>query len=329
MTKTPSESGQVPAGDTPGTLLSGVGGLDLFLRHRSTCGAGRGAPPAVLYVHGATFPSALSVGYRLDGRSWVDDLSATGFDVWAFDFAGFGSSARYPRQDREPAGLAPLGRAPEAAPQLLQVLEHVVEARGGGRVSLLAHSWGTIVAGLAATCRPELVDRLVLFGPITRRTLAGLPDPASLGGWYPLTVHAQYDRFVEDVPAGQPRVLTEQFQQWAEDWLATDPTSHSRTPPSVRTPSGPLADIIAAWSGQLAYDPGLIEAPTCIVRGEWDSLCTDDDARALFDALTGAPLRRDVKISGGTHLLHLESGRRALYREAATFLLGADSPPSR
>ncbi len=283
--------------------------------------------PAVLYVHGATFPSGLSVAYPFDGRSWADELCATGLEVWAFDFAGFGSSPRYPAQDADPTGVAPLGRAPEAAAQLVQVLEHVVSARGGGRVSLLAHSWGTIAAGLAAARRPELVDRLLLFAPITRRTLSGLPDPASLGGWYSLTVQAQHERFVEDVPSGHPPVLTRQFDQWAQDWLDTDPTSRTRDPASVRTPSGPRADIIAAWSGDLAYDPYLIQAPTCIVRGEWDSLCTDGDANGLLDALTGAPLHRDIQIAGGTHLMHLESSRHALYREASSFLLGTETSP--
>lgn len=330
MPKTPYDSRQDSTRDTHGSLLPGRDGLDLFVHHRPALasGTGQSPPPALLYVHGATFPSGLSVGYPLDGRSWAGELAAAGLDVWAFDFLGFGRSARYPQQNADPRGAAPLGRASVAAEQVVQVAEHVVTARGGGPVSLLAHSWGAIAAGLAATRRPELVDRLVLFAPITGRTLAGLPDPESLDGWYPLTVQEQYDRFVEDVPAEHPPVLSrEHFEAWAEDWLATDPTSGTRTPPSVRTPSGPRADIIAAWSGGLAYDPQLIQAPTCIVRGEWDSLCTDEDAGGLFDALTAAPLRRDVKISQGTHLMHLESSRYALYRESATFLLAADIPP--
>lgn len=113
-----------------------------------------------------------------------------------------------------PTGVSPLGRAAGpggAGEQLVRVLKHVVEVRGGGQVSLLAHSWGTIAAGVAATACPELVDRLVLFGPITARTSPDLPDTANIGGWYPLTVQAQYDRVVEDVPAGHPPVLTEQF----------------------------------------------------------------------------------------------------------------------
>lgn len=331
MTFTPSDSCQDPARDMPGSLLPGPDGLDLFVRRHAppNVEAGGSVGPAVLYVHGATFSSGLSVGYPFDGRSWAGELAASGVDVWALDFAGYGRSSRYPGQTDDPARGFPLGRAVGpggAGEQLVRVLRHVVDVRGGGQVSLLAHSWGTVAAGIAAISCPELVDRLVLFGPITARMLAGLPDPNGLGAWHPVTVRAQHDRFVEDVPAGHRPVLTEQFPSWARHWLATDPTSAERTPPSVRIPSGPRADIFSAWSGDLAYDPGQIQVPTLIVRGEWDSLCTDTDAWALFDSLSGAPLRRDVKISGGTHLMHLESSRYALYRETATFLLAGDTP---
>src|SRR5271163_607671 len=85
------------------------------------CAAGTGR--AVLYVHGATFPSALSVGYRFGGRSWGDHLLAHGFDVWAFDFAGFGGSARYSQMSEPPNGMMPLGRSAEAAVQIAAVVD--------------------------------------------------------------------------------------------------------------------------------------------------------------------------------------------------------------
>ena len=59
-------------------------GLSLSLRHLP---ANEGARQAlVLYVHGATFPSALSIAHRFDGGSWRDELCAAGFDVWAWTF---------------------------------------------------------------------------------------------------------------------------------------------------------------------------------------------------------------------------------------------------
>lgn len=68
----------------------------------------------VVYVHGATFPSDLSVFYRFDGKSWADALNAAGFNVWGFDFVGYGHSSRYGQELTQPRGTAQ-----EALPQLL------------------------------------------------------------------------------------------------------------------------------------------------------------------------------------------------------------------
>src|SRR5512135_1365072 len=47
----------------------------LFIRRQPSAGA------PVLYVHGATFPSALSVGFDFGNGSWLDDWNARGFDA--------------------------------------------------------------------------------------------------------------------------------------------------------------------------------------------------------------------------------------------------------
>ena len=101
----------------------------------------------------------------------------------------------------------------------------------------------------------------------------------------------------------------------------------SRDPFGVKTPLGPFSEIIKAWHGQLAYDPAKVLAPTAIIRGEWDGLIPDEDARWLFDALSHAPAKRDIKIGRGTHLMHLETMRLALWRESLNFLQGDDAAP--
>ncbi len=53
----------------------------------------------------------------------------------------------------------------------------------------------------------------------------------------------------------------------------------------------------------------------------------DEDARWLFDAFTQAPVKRDIKIGRGTHLMHLEAMRPALWRESIGFLRGDDVAP--
>jgi pimeloyl-ACP methyl ester carboxylesterase len=299
----------------------------LFLRHMPpTSDDGKGTDRIVLYVHGGTFPSALSIAHQFDGWSWRDALCAAGFHVWALDFHGFGClSDPYPGMSSPADAGPPLGRAAEASGQLEQAIRFIRDRHGLERISLIAHSWGCIVAGdLAGRC-PGLVDRLVLFGPIAPRAPQG--TSTQLPAWRLISLRDQWDRFTSDVPAGELPVLSrEHFASWGEAYLACDPASLTRTPPSVQVPSGAFQDIFDAWAGTPAFDPGLVRAPVAIIRGEWDSLCTDADARVLFEGFSAASERRDIKIGRATHLMHLEKGRFALYREAETFLLGDAAP---
>jgi pimeloyl-ACP methyl ester carboxylesterase len=303
-------------------------GLRLFLRRLEQVPEGsEGLPRVVLYVHGATFPSALSIAHRFDGRSWRDALCEAGFTVWGLDFHGFGGSDRYPEMDAPADAHGPLCRSDDATWQLEAAVRFILHREGVARVALLAHSWGTMVAGQFAGAHPDLVERLAFFAPITRRdpsTREQSPAPA----WRVVTAADQYKRFVEDVPASEPQVLSRRhFEDWAERYLESDPDSGRRDPAGVKVPTGPGAEIARAWAGELAYDPGLIRAPTAILRGEWDSLVTDGDARWLWDALTHSPVKLDGKIGRGTHLMHLESARLALWRESIAFLSGDDVAP--
>ena len=303
-------------------------GLRIYLRHQSPAASTpcpRESP--VLFVHGATFPSALAAGYRFDGVSWMTDLASRGFDVWALDFLGYGESDRYPEMREPAAANPPLGRAPEAARQIAAAAAFITSRseacrpQDSAKVSLVAHSWGTIAAGRYAAEHPGRVDRLVLFGPVARR--ARDPDTSVAPAWQVVTADEQAARFTGYVPAGEPPVFdSRHLSAWGPAYLASDPTSGERTPRSVRIPNGPIADLVAAWSGRLPYDPAMITVPTLIVRGEWETITTDADARWLYDALVHAPVRRDVKIGRATHVAHLETSRRELYAETALFLAG-------
>jgi len=277
----------------------------------------------VLYVHGATFPSALSVAHRFDGRSWRDELVAAGFHVWGLDFQGFGLSERYQEMSEPADGHAPLGRAPEASRQIEAAARFILSHHQRASLNIIAHSWGSLATGLFAGRCPDMVRRLVFFGPITRRTGSDAP---LIPAWSVVSLQEQWDRFICDVPPNKAAVLRrDHFDDWGPLYLATDGESAVRTPPSVKIPNGPLADIQASWSGNLAYDPASISSPVAIIRGEWDSLCLDTDARWLFDTLVNSPVKRDIKISRATHLMHLEESRYALYREAEAFLLERDN----
>lgn len=286
-------------------------GLGLLVRRQQSDG------PPVLYIHGATFPSALSAAYRFNGRSWMDDWSARGFDAWAFDFTGYGGSDR----PADNASAAMPGRADDAAEQIARVAAHIVSVTGKASIAIVAHSWGTIPAALFATRNPHSVAKLSMFGPILQRE--GKSQLAPQERWRLVTVEQQRARFVADVPQDHPPILIEpDLRTWGPAYLASDTEALLRTPPAVRIPNGPGADIADAWSGRLPYDPRDLQCPVLCVRGEWDSLTTDADARWLLSRLKH-PAGADRKIAKGTHLMHLEHSREDLFAAAGDFLANA------
>jgi pimeloyl-ACP methyl ester carboxylesterase len=303
-------------------------GMSLFLRFLPAADTPFRPRRAVLYVHGATFPSALSIAHRFDGTSWRDALGEAGFDVWGLDFYGFGHSGRYPEMDQPAADNSPLCVAEDAARQLEAAARFILAHQNVEKLSLIAHSWGSMAAGLFAGEHSALVDRLVLFAPIARRGPRRYETPASFPAWRIVTPEDQWNRFVEDVPAQEPPVLSRiHFEDWSERYLDSDRESRSRDPRGVKTPLGPFSEIIRAWHGKLAYDPALLRRPVAIIRGEWDGLMLDSDAQWLFSALAQSPVKRDIKISRGTHLMHLETMRPALWRESIDFLRAHDTAP--
>src|SRR5580658_6339456 len=187
-------------------IASHIEGLTLFLRYLPPTALHTDTPKIVLYVHGGSFPSALSIAHRFDGRSWRDELADAGFHVWGLDFHGFGTSDPYPEFAEPAAAHPPLGRAAACSRQLEAAMRFICREQGVDRVSLVAHSWGSIVCGEFAGRCPELVERMVWFGPIARREPQG--ERVRLPGWRLISLKDQWGRFVADVPAGEPAVLS-------------------------------------------------------------------------------------------------------------------------
>ena len=174
----------------------------------------------VLFVHGGTFPSALSIAHRFDGRSWRDELVDTGFDVWGLDFHGFGASDLYPEMSQPAENKPALGQAQSACQQLERAVRFICEHHRVPKISIIAHSWGTIATGLLAGRCPELIERLVFFAPIVGRQKQA--EPQIYPAWRLVPLQEQWDRFTQDVPAGELAVLNRRhFDEWGELYLGT------------------------------------------------------------------------------------------------------------
>jgi hypothetical protein len=96
-------------------IASYIEGLTLFLRYMPPNAHQTDTPKIVLYVHGGSFPSALSIAHRFDSRSWRDELADAGFHVWGLDFHGLAPQTPIRRwgspPNAIPRSVAPKGRA--------------------------------------------------------------------------------------------------------------------------------------------------------------------------------------------------------------------------
>jgi pimeloyl-ACP methyl ester carboxylesterase len=138
-------------------VLGPIEGLKLFLRHLAPVRPA-GRTRAVLYVHGMSFPSALSIAHRFDrfdGRSWRDELCDIGFDVWGLDFYGFGYSDRYAEMSQPSEQNPPSGQAAEISQQLEFAARFICAQNTVPRLSLIGNSGGTIGTAMFGIRNPD------------------------------------------------------------------------------------------------------------------------------------------------------------------------------
>jgi pimeloyl-ACP methyl ester carboxylesterase len=298
-----------------------VAGLHLGLRHASRADSPRAAGKVVLLLPGAAVPVSGNPDYPFTpGRSLMTALAETGLDVWALDYYGYGESDRYP-QMQQPADTAVLGRADDCARQVEAAVAFLQQKRGVARIMLIGDSAGTMVAGVFAAQHPDMVSRLILFGPVTPFT-SGPASGQALPSYALMTPRDLWDQFTSwSEEAGAPRVLDAgAYEGWAREYLRSDPTSGTRTPPSVRIPNGFQHDTAEIAAGRFVYDPGLIKAPTLLVMGESDQIATFQGAQWLLRALHQAASRELLVIGHGSHTIQFESERTQLYRAMGEFL---------
>lgn len=287
-------------------------GLQVRLRHTAPARASEALP--VLFVHGSSFPAGLSFEFKMDGLSWMDHLAGHGYQVYALDFLGYGQSDRYPD------GLPPAGRAAKVVLDVATAVDLVLKKTGKEKVLLIGHSWGGSVAALYAQEHPEKVEKLVLFAAITAREENGTrQSPAA--AFEEMTPAQRVAGMNSLTPEPhRPQLHPDVFRNWGAAWLKSDRAGVNGGRVKVRFPSGPSQDVDDLLHGQAYYDPSRIRSHTLLVRGQWDAYPNERDFAVLLDRLRNARSRKYVVIPKGSHVMHLEAARLALYDEVLGFL---------
>lgn len=322
-------------------------GLKLALHHEFVPSPRGPQRRIVLFAEGSTVPTSGNAAYKMDSLSWMDDLAGHGFDVWSLDYLGLGDSSRYPDTT-----TGPKGTASECAEQLATAVRYILKERRVDKLAVIGDSFGTLVAGVFAAKSPELLDRLILFAPVTPVTQPNPADvprtpnpellldqptlfaPATLVAEpkaddisqianYDLVSTADFAQLYSSwLPPGASTGINGDFftSDWGLKYLDTDPESRHRNPPRVMVPSGPGVDLAQVSAGNFPYDPAKIKVPTMIIYGEWDAIATEAGGKRLFDELAGAPRKTRFIIGHGTHLLQFEQVRFEAYAAVRAFL---------
>lgn len=299
---------------------SRVNGLKLAMLHSEATSASTHEP--VLFIHGASFPSALAAGFLMQGHSWMDHLNQEGYETFALDFLGYGNADRYPEMLLPESSGQPLGRAHELIEDVIRAVDYILLTRKATQVTIIAHSWGGTVAALYASHHPEKIKSLVLFA-----SLAASPESPQTKQDTP---HERHESMTPDdrvkammnlTPPGETCGLEpELYTDWKKQWLASDPLAKRSQKQMVTFPSGWKADVHSLEHGQSYFDLSKITARTLVIRGEWDRFPSNEDANRMFEALKNSSHKKYVVIERSTHVAHLEKNRIQLYQEVTSFL---------
>jgi pimeloyl-ACP methyl ester carboxylesterase len=277
---------------------------------------------ALLFVHGATFPTRLAFGFEfVPGDSWLHFVARQGYLACGLDFRGFGGSSRPPGMHGAADAAPPQERAEQAADDIDTAVAHLLGKQNIAAIHLVAHSWGTIPAAAYAARRPAGLKSLTLFGPIVPDGSAQ-PNEAVKDAWFPLTGPQRLEglRFKSVLPPGKVLLEPQMETRWAAEFTASAPHDASDPPGQMRIPNGSNADIADAEAGRYPYDAKAVGVPLFVVYGNYDTVVNDAQAAQFLATFSGAPLKWRLRIDDGTHVMHLERTRRSLYESVDAFI---------
>ncbi len=278
-------------------------GLRLFVWEKFA-GSPQGKPVLVL-AHGSATAGRESFDLKVPGHpefSLMDYLARQGFDVFALDVRGFGSSTR-------PESFL---TTEQAASDLKAVVDHLVQLRGVPQVHLLAWSWGTQYSGQFVMAHPQKVARYATYAQMH----ANSPDLEARRPRLATFQRAPYIRITE-----QGWKL--RFHSMTPDEVnvpaVINAFAHSAALVETKSPTGPQVDLLTR---QPLIDATQITVPTMLIHGQYDDVADLDGLWPFFKALPN-PDKRYTVIPEGGHMLHLQKGHARFQQAVADWFATA------
>ena len=302
----------------------------LFMRERRITSSG----PVVLFVHGRSAAAVPSFDLDYRDYSWMAYLADAGFDAFALDLQGYGSSSKPTVMD-DPCNTSADNQAkylianPLRAPcapryphsfgsfatdwdEIDTVAQFIRSLRGDPTLKINLVGWsrgGMRVIGYAAR-RPDNVEKVVALSPTRFPPTTSVPN-------YPTNMtdrrdfFADWDRQIDFKNCPQQIDPAIRETLW-NSTIALDKLGSGWGPSGVRRSP---AFTAAGWTPDL---PGRVQAPTLVIRGALDDQAPEAVTRALFDALGGP--KAYVTVSCGSHELVYENQHTKLLQASAEWL---------
>jgi len=312
-------------------------GIKLFVRQKMAEGNTRFTDDnIVLFIHGATAPSTCDFDLGFKDYSWADWMIGKGYVVYMFDKRNYGYSSREPAMDEPPARNKPVSRSYLVIRDIGAVVDHIRAKHKVAKVSLVGWSWGAMTGGYYASLHSDKVKKLVMYAPAYALPVHTNLGPGSglqnkrkpyefnygLGAYRLASLAANTARWDGEIPVPdklqyREAGVAEAF--WTE-CLATDPTSNTRKPPSLRAPNGVLEDTFMQATGRRIWNASSIYVPTLVIAGEYDTWSFPEDRESLLRDLTNAPVKKHVLIKDSSHFTLFEKPRFEFFTEIENFL---------
>lgn len=252
-------------------------------------GSPQGKPVLVL-AHGSATAGRESFDLKVPGRpeySLMDFLAKQGFDVFAPDMRGFGSSTK-------PEGHL---TTEQAASDLNAVVDFICQLRSVKQVQLLAWSWGTQYSGQFVMAHPGKVARYAAYAQMHAES----PDLKARRERLATFQRAPYIRITEQ---GWKLRFNSLTPADVNDPVVMEAFAKAAALVETKSPTGPQVDLLTR---QPLIDASKITVPTMLIHGQYDDVADLDGLWPFFKALPN-PDKQYTVIPDGGHMLHLQKG---------------------
>jgi pimeloyl-ACP methyl ester carboxylesterase len=311
--------------------------IKLFLRQKMAEGNTQFTDAnVVLFLHGATGPSTCDFDLSYKDYSWADLMVKRGYVVYMGDYRNYGYSTRAPAMDEPAANNQPLSRSYLALRDIEAMVDHIKRTHNVKKITLIGWSWGAMMAGYYASLHSDNVQKLVLYAPLYNFNDHTNLGPGSalqnrrkprefsfaLGAYRVASEAANTARWNGEIPIDNKDEYRDPALP-AEFWkecMATDPSSNTRSPPSLRAPNGVLEDSFYQATGRPLWSASNIYVPTLVIAGQYDTWSYPEDREGLVRDLVHAPVKKSVLISDATHFVLFEKQRNVFFDEITNFL---------